>query len=440
MKKLLLHSTVATVFVFSVLVTLQKVSQLELFNAFDPIGKALDDLEFSDISFSQLREDPEIDTSIVMINIGYLSRAEIAQQIMMISQFEPKVIGIDGFFNCPGGLRDSLNCPMAYDTIGNTMLNFAIEQAGNVVLVTKLLQTDSLINALGDVDIYDSIEHTDDFIRGNAYEGFANLETDAAHQEDLKACRTFVPAVEVNGERQLAFSVMMAMLYDSAKTNRFLARGKKSEIINYRGNIIDPYGASGYPNRYYTLDWYQALDANSFVPGLFKDKIVIMGFLGQTLDDTSWDDKFFTPLNKQFAGKSRPDMYGAVVHANIVSMILNEDYIEELPEWTKIVIAIVVCYLNVALFWMIMQRDPDWFDGISILVQLLQFVAVSFMMVTFLSFFSFKLELTATLAIIAIVGTCFEIYCNVILTIWGRIKAKRMLTRKGEKVLTPVKD
>jgi hypothetical protein len=34
-----------------------------------------------------------------------------------------------------------------------------------------------------------------------------------------------------------AFAVQMCMLYDSAKTKRFLARHKEEEIINYRGNV-----------------------------------------------------------------------------------------------------------------------------------------------------------------------------------------------------------
>lgn len=439
MKRTLLHAALGTIFVFLVLMGISRLSQLAIFNAFDPLGKAFQDMEMTDIAFSQIREDPPLDTNIVVVNIGYLSRMQVAQQIMNISQFHPKVIGIDTFFDCPFGLRDSINCPMAYDTLGNTMLRFAIEQAGNVVLVTKVLQTDSLIEALGDTDIYDTLERTDEFIRGEAMEGFANLETEAANQEDLKSCRTFNPTLPVNGDSLLAFSVKVAMTYDSVKTKRFLARQNQSEVINYRGNILDLYSASEFPARYYTLDWDQALNTQTFVPGLFKDKIVLMGFLGSDLRDTSWDDKFFTPLNKQYAGKSRPDMFGVVVHANIVSMILNEDYVDVLDEWQRIAIAAIVCFLNVALFWLIMQRIPDWFDGLSILFQVIQFVAYSFLMIMVYNWSSLKLELTFTLAVTAVVGTCFEIYHNVLLAIWSRFKTSRWftwLTRRQEKVLT----
>ena len=114
----------------------------------------------------------------------------------------------------------------------------------------------------------------------------------------------------------------------------------------------------------------------NFVPEMIKDKIVIFGFLGEYLGDPSWDDKFYTPLNKKLAGKANPDMFGAVVHANIVSMILNEDYVEQMAEWQEVVMAIILCLLNVALFSLINTNLPLWYDGITKLLQLIQLIAV----------------------------------------------------------------
>jgi len=436
MRKFWLDCLIATLFVFAVLLGLREISQLNIFNAFDPLGQSLGDMEFTDITFSQLREDPPIDTNIVIINISELSRAELGQQINVISRYKPKVIGIDSFFDCPGGITDSINCPQAYDTLSNMIFADAIQNAKNVVMVTKLLQSDSLLKVYnGDIDIYDSLEHTDEILRPGASEGFASLETDADHQEDLKSCRRFNPSVVVRGERQYAFSVQMAMLYDSIKTKKFLARNKYSEVINYRGNIYDPFEASEYPGRYYTLDWYQALDTNSFSPGLFKDKIVIMGYLGKDLGDTSWDDKFFTPLNKKFAGKSRPDMYGVVVHANIVSMILAEDYVDELSDGSQLIIAFIICLLNVALFALIERHIPLWFDGLSLLCQLIEIALLIGLMVYIFFISNFKLNLTYTLGALALVGTCFELYVGLIRRGLVMVKNK-WFTKRPNEVLT----
>ncbi|NJM24163.1 MAG: CHASE2 domain-containing protein [Bacteroidia bacterium] len=355
----------------------------------------------------------------------------------MISALKPKVIGIDSFFDCKEGKTDSLSCPLAYDTLSNLILANAITEAGNVVLVTKLLQSSGLIRKYGDSDLYDSLERTDSLVRGDAIEGYASLNTGASHQEDLKMCRSFNPRMVLqNGDTLNAFSVQVAMLYDSTKAMKFLERGKSLEVINYRGNVPDIYQASApeFANRYTYLEWYQPFDTTSFLHEIITDRIVLLGFMGENLDDTSWDDKFITPLNKNFAGKTRPDMYGVVVHANIISMILGDDYIDELAKWQEYAIAILICYFNIILFYYINQKIPIWFDGLSVLLQLVQIVVFTFIMIYALKWFNFKLNLTVTLLAIALVGTCFEVYFNLVKVLIGRFQ--RRFTKAASEVLT----
>jgi CHASE2 domain-containing sensor protein len=438
MRKYLIDCLIATIFVFAVLGGIVQISQLNLFNAFDPLGKALGDMEMTDIAFSQIREDPQIDTNIVIVNIGNLNRAQIGKQIMNLSRCKPKVIGLDILFTCDW-LKDTTLCPQIKDTVSNQIFANAVASTKNMVLGLKILQTDSLIEKMGDVAVYDSVLHTFDPLRRGAYEGFVNVITIADHQEDLKACRSLNPRLKlVDGTEELAFSVRMAMLYDSIKTKKFLNRGNDEEIINYRGNIVDWHGASTYPGRYPVLDWEQALDTAQFVQGMIKDKIVIMGFLGKDLRDTSWDDKFFTPLNKIYAGRGRPDMYGIVVHANVVSMILNEDYVDQIPYWEyfQYVFAFFVVFLNVVLFFWINTRLPVWFDTLSLLIQLAQVLMFSFLMIELFDKISFKLNLTVTLAGVALVGTCFELYGSVFKMIGRKIR-DRLFTKKEIGELTP---
>lgn len=439
MKKFLLDCTMATLFVFAVLVGLREISQLNIFSAFDPIGQAIGDMELTDIAFSRLRDDPPVDTNIVIVNIGYLSRGQIGQQIRNISMCQPKAIGLDIIFSCDW-LQDSLQCPQAYDTLDNASFSDAVAHFPNMVMGERIAQTDSLVAVLGDVNRYDSIEHTYPTLLQNAYEGFVNLETEAEHQEDLKACRRFNPRVQLtNGKIEHAFSVQLAMLYDSVKTKKFLSRNKYSEIINYRGNIVDWHGAGNFAGRYMVLDYDQAMDTSAFAHSMLKDKIVLLGFLGSDLRDTSWDDKFFTPLNKAYAGKSRPDMYGIVVHANIISMILNEDYINELEEWQTYLIAFIIVFFNVALLIKISERIPLWFDVLTLLVQLAQVAILGLLMVQFFNWYSFKLNLTVTLAGVALVGTCFELYTTflkVLISFMAELGFRKIrpLTKEDERV------
>ena len=425
----------ATILVFLFMWGILKITQLNVFNAFDSIGNALGDVEMTDYVFSGLRDEPNVEENIVVVNIGNLNRRQVAQLVQIVSQHKPKVIGLDSFFDCSTGLRDTVNCPQLKDTLGNLMLAEAIREAGNVILVTKLLQSDSLARTDTE-DVYDSLERSDAlFVEAALGEGYASLETDAAYQDDVKTCRTFNPQMKVNGEQNLAFAVKMAMVYNPDKAKKFLERNNFSEVINYRGNVMDIFHQTGYPQMFYTLDVVDVVTEN-FVPEMIKDKMVIFGFLGKELGDTSWDDKFYTPLNKDMAGKANPDMFGVVVHANIASMILNEDYVERMAEWQEIFMAFVICLLNVALFSLINKNLPQWYDGITKLLQLGQLILYTMGMVMIFHKFSFKLNITYTLVAVALVGDVFEIYTNVFKTMGRKLIGWLGFTNTVKQVLS----
>ncbi len=434
MKKLFIKGIGVTGFVFLTMWGVSTMTSIKIFSAFDPISTALQEFELTDYVFSRLRPTPVPDPRIVLVNIGSLSRRELAQQIQVISQFHPKVIGIDGFFNCEGGLRDTVNCPQLLDTLGNLLLAASIQQAGNVVLVSRLLQSDSLFNS-GDIDIYDSIELSDPLFSDNAHNAFANLASGATYQEDVKICKSFIPKMDVKGKQQLAFAVEMAMLYDSVKTKRFLARDKYEEIINFKGNFEIPDvkiknlrasmdSTSAFRVLCYALDW-EPLLRGDYIPAMFENNVVIMGYLGDYFGDPSWNDKFFTPLNLKVAGRANPDMFGVVIHANIVAMILNEDYVNEISLPAQIAIALIVCFLNVLLFYWMDKHFPAMYDGLSVVIQIIEILIVSGLIVYFFSAFNYKLELTLTIAAVALIGPCFDVYKSVENTL-----AERFTTRK----------
>lgn len=437
MKKRLYQSLVITVFVFLMLWTANKVTDLKLFTAFDTIGAALADFQLTDYAFSQLREDPLVDERIILVNIGTLDRGGIAQQILMINNLKPRIIAFDGTFNCTAGLRDSINCPQLLDTLGNLMLAQAISDANVFILGSKLLQTDSLSDY--DVEYYDSIEYSDDIF--DAMYGFVSLPTNATYQEDVKLCRSVFPRWVVNGEEQLAFSTQIAMQYDSVQTKKFLARNKKEELINFRGNMEvmqlgidteknDETNASKYPTMYFTVDYDQIL-RGEVLPSLFEDKIVMMGYMGDYLGAPAWEDKFFTPLNKKVAGRANPDMFGLVLHANVVSMILNGDYIDETPTWMEYVIAFAVCVLTVFLFIYIDRTLPSWFDALSFVIQVILLLIISVVIVLAFSWWSLKLDLTVAMGVSALVGPSYDIFKSL------QNEYNKRFTKRPDPVLTP---
>jgi len=421
MKNIWAQSLIISIFVFFLMWGANKISDLKLFSAFDVIGTALKDFELTDYAFSKLRPDPIVDQRIVLVNIGNLSRREIAQQIRIISQYKPKVIGLDILFDCEGNLRDSVNCPALLDTLGNLMLSQAIQDAKNVVLAEKLLQTDSL--AKFDSDVSDSLGHSDPIFLINSKEGFVNLPTDATYQEDVKICRTIWPTYNVKGKQELSFSTQIAMQYDPAKTMKYLKRNRDEEIINFRGNIEvlqlrvnslknSETGVSNYPTMFYAVDVGQ-LERGEVLGEIFKDNIIIMGFMGTYLGDPSWGDKDFTPLNKKVSGRANPDMFGVVLHANVVAMILNEDFINQFPDWLLISIAFLTCILTVALLIVIDNKLPSWFDALSFFVQVILLLVISSLIISAFVQANLKLDLSLTLGASALVGPGYDIFKSV---------------------------
>jgi CHASE2 domain-containing sensor protein len=407
----------------------QKITSLRLFNAFDPISQALGEFELTDIVFSQLRPDPVPDSRIILLNIGP-SRRAIAYQIQTISQYKPRVIGVDAFFNCEGGLYDTVNCPQLIDTLGNLMLENAIREAGNVVLVSRLLKSDSLAARNSD-EVFDSLEYSDPLFSQHASNAFANLKTGATYQEDVKVCKSFVPQISVNNDKQLAFAVQMAKMYDSVKTTKFLARGNYEEVINFRGNFEVPDvkikalrnqmdSSTNFRSICFAIDW-EPFARGEYLPGMFENSIVIIGSLGDYFGDPAWEDKFFTPLNLKVAGRANPDMFGVVIHANIVSMILNEDYIDQLDGWILYLIAFIICYLNVILFSWIDNRWPVLFDGFSVVIQLIEIILVGILTAQIFAKYSIKLDLTVSIAALALIGPCFDIYKSLEKTLFNRV-------------------
>jgi CHASE2 domain-containing sensor protein len=413
------NNLLVTGFVFLTMAGTSSLFELKLFDAFDPVGQALRDFELTDYAFSNLRPDPNVDERIILVNIGNLNRLEVAQQISIISKYGPKVIGIDSFFNCEGGLYDTLNCPQLLDTLSNIFLASAIEEAGNVVLVSKLLQSDMLVKKKA-IDVYDSIEYSDPVFSEHATNAYANLVTDALYQEDVKICRSFIPTVKVGQEDFYAFSVATAMKFDPEKTKKFLRRSNEEEIINYRGNFEiqqiklknidkDEAASSGFTGMFTALDVPDIMNEN-FDSTLFKDKIVLMGYLGSYFGDPSWSDKFFTPLNKKVAGRANPDMFGLVVHANIIAMILNEDYLEALGDFESFAIAFIACLLTVALLKVVDDSWEIWYDGVSVIIQVIIILLTSGIVVYSFTNWDLKLDLEYTLAATAFAGPCYDFF------------------------------
>jgi predicted membrane chloride channel (bestrophin family) len=89
----------------------------------------------------------------------------------------------------------------------------------------------------------------------------------------------------------------------------------------------------------------------------------------------------------------------------------------------------------VALFSLINANMPLWYDGITKLLQLIQLLLYSVLMVLIFHWFKFKLSITLTLAAVALVGDIYEVYMSVIKNTFFKIKRWLSITRKDDEVL-----
>lgn len=374
------------------------------FSFLSPIAQTLQDLDLTDMVFTEFRDDskPFFDSSIVIVNIGRLDRAQIAQQLRNIARYNPKAIGIDAFFRKPK------------DSIGDAELAAALKDARSVVLVSKVsFTTDALLDADRADDIFDTLELSHPSFARYCKHGFANLVVD--QKEAFMTCRSVSFTERYAHGTEESFPLVLASLADRTAYERAVRRANASEVVNYRGNL----------SSFYNVDADVALDPTSDL-SVVRNKIVLLGYLGPTLQERSLEDAFFTPLNEQYVGRSYPDMYGIVIHANVLSMILRGDYIDAMPYSTGIIIGVVWLYLNVLLFSFIYTHVENWYDTLALVLQVGQSILIFYVLVDVFATHNYKLYLTPSLIGVALVGTVHDLY---------RDSIKKIITSARDRVL-----
>lgn len=290
-----------------------------------PIEIALREFEYTDIITSQIQSDesPRIDTSIVIVNVGHASRTELAMTIDAIHAAGASCIGIDAMFTSP------------YDTAGANALATVLRDRPNIyvaeVLTSRVVDDE---NAL-----YGGCE------RGvlGQYSGitFANVNLPAS--STFKTVRYWEP-VGVYGDR-LSPSLVLSMARYHMRDTSVLDDIDSDVFIKYQR-----------ARTWYTAEWSDCL-SGQVDPELFRGRIVLLGFLGSRLGDTtSIEDRFFTPLNRSYVGRTWPDAYGVEIHATVLSMLLHRDLVAEANGAYDVVIAFLVTLLVLWIYRSLTER------------------------------------------------------------------------------------
>jgi CHASE2 domain-containing sensor protein len=371
----------AWVFLFILMV---KIIPLPNIHFFDPIELALEDFDFNDIAYSKLKKSDttHIDKSIVIINIGEADREGLAMIIEKTAALQPRVMGLDVLLDGPR------------DPYKDSLLRLAIEKNKNLVIASRL-------DWKNDKQPYQRSY----FAPVSHLEGYVNMLS-----EELATVRLWVPFFEKEDPHAKPYQSFAATLiegYDSSLFQRLEKRHNKYETINYTRRVTD------------RIKQYQVVEGEDLLTGnvdsaAIKGKIALLGYIN--LDPESIEDKKFTPMNEKFAGKSIPDMNGVVVHANMISMALENNYIKKLPSWVNFLVAILVGWLHMSFFIRYYLENHIWFHLVAKFAQLLS--AIFFVYLGILLFDKFAIRLDMSLTLVVIVLAVDIIYFYEAFAVW----------------------
>jgi CHASE2 domain-containing sensor protein len=381
MKKFLFKrdNFLATIAVFLVIYLLELIAiNWDIFN---PFVQAFKDFELTDMYFSKLNTKTFLDTNVIIVNAENLSREEIAKQLTIINKYHPKVIGVDLFF------KDKK------DTYGDSLLSLALHENKNTVLPYS-------INTYGKEGKPSVLRINPIF--GTLYSGYIDLCGDL-----VSTVREFYPFRKFNNDTYISFDAKIIELYDLNAFHYLEKRNRLKERINYIGNVknfiyIDP------------TDVINHSDQLSII----KDKIVLLGYFNypDNRKGLNADDLHFTPLNPRIGGHSFPDMNGITIHANIISMIINKNYINVMSGWLSFLIAFFLCYFYIAFLIHVLVHGPKWLHFFSQITQLI--VSVIILLIVFYVFRLFHYRIESTLPITAMILSVHVLYFYNGFVIW----------------------
>jgi CHASE2 domain-containing sensor protein len=327
----------------------------------DPIKLALQDFDYNDMAYSQFNKNSHtaVDTGIVIINIGEANRTEIAAIIEKAAAENPIVTGVDVLFNEPKEAQV------------DSILQQLFSSSNKIVLAYNLLAEKGTMETTG--FLYEQ----------SRQKGYANFVG-----EEGGSIRHTAPFIK--GEKELYFS-FAATITQTAYPDAYeklKSRDKLTEQINY----------TRVPEKYLVIEGKDFLQNRESMVSL-TNKVVLLGYVSNNPNNI--EDKHFTPFNKKSVGKTIPDMEGIFIHANIISMMRDGDYIKKSPVWINWFIASLLCWLHMSLFIRYFIDKHLWFHLVAKMAQL--FSAVLFVYLGLLFYYKWDLKINLTPTFVAII-------------------------------------
>lgn len=329
------------------------------------------------------------DTNIVLIQVEN-DRDKIAEQINIIKRNKAAVVGIDVVFD------------QKKDSAMDFKLAQSFENAPNIVYAYRLTPAKLAANQ-SNVFITKGRE---------VYSGYIDLIPDR-----YSVITKYAPFEKIN----FAFTSRIIQLFSKKFFQELELRNHSKEAINYKGNIDKYTSISKEELNLYNKD--------NQLQQVLKNKIVLLGYFIKNTPLVN-DDLFFSPLNGQAGNNSTPDMYGVVIHANILSMILDGSY----PKIASTSISFTAAFIFTFLFLLYIiyiqsENDPPSYSKI-LLIQFLLILFVLYFFLKIYNIFSWRMPLLPILISLVVCVESLRVYKFLALWLHKKMNYKTMFIQK----------
>ena len=300
---------------------------------FDPVKKTFKKIDLLDVYYSHIRAnqtDYGPQKNVVLLNIAKLERDSIGYVLKEVNQYEPKVIALDvHFFDARDEVKDS-------------------------VLKTQLIAMKSRL-VLASMESDGKVIGTNTYF-GSYIEGYSNLisEGDPSYSPVRK--------VQLIKEGHKSFSYRVVERFKPKELQKLEGQNdfEKALLINYYGNY----------NRFLNYEYDEVMKGGEALKAI-EGKIVVVGDYGNTFSDKDdIEDRYHTPMNAYGASKGLPDMKGALIHANIIQMIIDGSIITVVPDYINLIGAAIVTFPIIIMFSYFFVRRHLWFHIVAKGVQI----------------------------------------------------------------------
>jgi CHASE2 domain-containing sensor protein len=357
------HSIIITVLIFLFIWFLNLI-RLNM-HYIDTFNNGLKNYEITDIVYAYLsdssRQQPLRTQDLLLVDIGTPDRGRMALLIDRLREAGAAAIGVDVLF------ESSTVSP------ADSFLQAVIQRTPNLVLACEVDQVNAKATQ------FEQWKGVDTAFANYSTLGYVNFPAN-----QTRVIRHFSPKELVGQDTLPAFTTALLQIYAPAKAAKLLERNKPVERIHYTGTQY------AFPRQEQDrlLDSMSLEEVRSVVDG----KMVLLGYLPASGQGDPLKDRHYTPLNPSYTNRAIPDMYGLAIHANVLNMVLEEQFVRELPNWLNIILLAIFGYLNVLLIHWVYDDFNEVFHGITRALQLVEFILLFFLIALLFHFFRIKLD------------------------------------------------